>query len=513
MANLLQFSKRPVIRCLALVILLTGSTHLEPLTSAIYDPDLWWHLRDGDAIVAQHAVPHQGVFSQYVSHPWAAYSWGFEVIASRFYHWFGLTGLVGLRSGLEVAITFLLFVILRRGSGSFWKAWALTAAGMWAMHHCLGLQPMLTSVLMFTIEIGLIFEARRRSNIGPLFLLPVLFLLWANLHIHFIYGLFVLGLLVMVGMVRLILPKFWSVSLEPERELPVAKLGAVAGLSVLATLLGPYSWRLYAVTLDYVRSSAPYSIIVELQALNFRATEHFIVLLIVVAAFFSLGWQRSRDPFKLVLLVACTLVAFRMQRDSWFVCIPALAIISDRKLATADGAVTSAVTSRGRAWAFAVATALGTVLMFLLVAWDSKVNNDSLRRALALYFPVHACDFIRAASLPGPIYNNLNWGGFIIWSLPEYPVAIDGRTDLYGDQVLSRFNRVEQGSAEWWADPDLGAARLVLLDRRAQLATLLYHDPRFQVVYEDPHAVVLARNGQGQSTSPASIQPVSTQPR
>jgi hypothetical protein len=30
-------------------------------------------------------------------------------------------------------------------------------------------------------------------------------------------------------------------------------------------------------------------------------------------------------------------------------------------------------------------------------------------------------------------------GGFIIWSLPDYPVAIDGRTDLYGDAAMSRF--------------------------------------------------------------------------
>ncbi|MGA9039382.1 MAG: hypothetical protein WB421_02500 [Terriglobales bacterium] len=491
MSDLLQFSNRPVIRCLALVILLSGSTHLEPLTSAIYDPDLWWHVRDGDAIIAQHAVPHQGVFSQYVGHPWVAYSWGFEVMASRFYHWFGLLGLVGLRSALEVLITFLLFVILRRGSGSFWQAWGLTAAGMWAMHHCLGLQPMLTSILMFTVEIELIVEARRRGNSGLLFAMPILFLVWANLHIQFIYGLFVLGLLVTAGIVRLMLPKSWSASLEPVGELPFSKVIAVAGLSVLATLIGPYSWHLYAVILSYVRSSAPYSIIIELQALNFRAPEHFIVLLIVVGAFFSLGWQRSRDPFKLLLLVACTLVAFRMERDSWFVCIPALVMISDRKLAAQDGTVTS----NRHAWTFAAATALGTILMFLLVAWDSKVNNDSLRRALALYFPVRACDFVRSASLPGPIYNDLNWGGFIIWSLPEYPVAIDGRTDLYGDEVLTRAIRVEAGSREWRTDLDLQAARLVLLDRRDPLAALLYHDSEFRVVYEDPLAVVLTRNG------------------
>ena len=493
MGDLLKFSERPVIRCLALMILLTGSTHLEPLVSAIYDPDLWWHVRDGDAIVAQHAVPHQGVFSQYVNHPWAAYSWGFEVIASRFYHWFGLIGLVGLRSGLEVAITALLFVILLRSGGSFWQTWGLTAVGMWAMHHCLGLQPMLTSVLMFTIEIGLMVEARRRRRIGLLFLMPILFMIWANLHIHFFYGLFVLGLMVAVCIVRAILPKSWTLSLEPEKELPVAGLIAVGVLSVLATLIGPYSWRLYAVVLSYMRSSAPYSLILELQALDFRSIEHFIVLLIVVAAFFRLGWQRSRDPVKLVLLVACTLLSFRMQRDSWFVCIPALAFISERRRAAADGALVF----RGRTWAYAVATALGTVLVFVLVAWDSKVNNDSLKRALGSYFPVQACDFIRTASLPGPIYNNLNWGGFIIWSLPQYPVAIDGRTDLYGDEVVSRFHRIEQGSPEWWGDPDLGAARLVLFDRRYQLAGLLYNDPRFKVVYEDPHTVVFTRNAQG----------------
>jgi len=491
--DLLKISERPAIRCLALVVLLTGSTHLEPLVSAIYDPDLWWHLRDGDAIVAQHSVPHQGVFSQYVSHPWAAYSWGFEVIVSRFYHWFGLVGLVGLRSGLEVAITLFLFVILLRRSGSFWQAWALTAVGMWAMHHCLGLQPMLNSILMFAIEIGLIFEARRQKKITLLFLLPILFLIWANLHIHFFYGLFVLGLLAGVDTLCAILPKGWTAALDHEQQLPVSGLLAVAALSALATILGPYSWRLYLVVLSYLRSSAPYSIILELQALDFRSIEHFIVLLIVVAAFFRLGWQRSRDPFKMVLLVACTLLAFRMTRDSWFVCIPALVIISDRKPATADGAFIF----RGRAWMYGVATALGTVLVFLLVAWDSKVSNDSLTRAMARFFPVQACDFISASSLPGPLYNNLNWGGYIIWRLPQYPVAIDGRTDLYGDEVLGRFHRIEQGSPEWWGDPDLQSARLILFDRHYQLAGLLYNDRRFHVVYEDPKAVVFTRDAPG----------------
>src|ERR1700688_1201213 len=323
-------SDHPVLRCLVLVILFTASTRLEPLSSAVLDFDIWWHLRDGNAIVAQHAVPHQGWFTLYSSHSWVDYSWGSEVVMSRFYHWFGLIGLVVLRSSLEIAITAILFLLLRRELRSFWQALPLTAAGMWAIHHCLGMQPMLFSIVMFAIELTLIFEARRKTTTTPLLWLPLLFLVWANLHIQFVYGLFVLLLFAAVRLARTTLPEDWSAGLEPEKDLPLFRVLGVAAVSVLATLVGPYSWRLYAVIFNYVRSSAPYMIITELQALNFRVPEHFVLVLIVAAAFFVLGWRRSPDPFKLALLTVCTIVGFRMTRDSWFCCLPALAIIGDR---------------------------------------------------------------------------------------------------------------------------------------------------------------------------------------
>ena len=258
--TLLSASKRPLVRSLALVVLLTLSTRIAPMSWAILDPDLWWHLRDGDWIIAQHAFPHQGVFSHYTNLRWAAYSWGFEVILSRFYHWFGLTGFVALRTAMEVAVTVALFVAL----GDFWKALLLTAVGVFAMHHCLAaLQPILFSILLFTIEIGLIWTARRDGRIQPMLFLPPLFLLWANLHIQFIYGLFVLTLLVAVGLLRSLLSRWSTLSLAPEQDLPLRQLIAVWGASVLATLLNPYSWHLYAVVLKYVRSSAPYNLILE----------------------------------------------------------------------------------------------------------------------------------------------------------------------------------------------------------------------------------------------------------
>jgi hypothetical protein len=257
---------------------------------------------------------------------------GFEVLLAQCHHWFGLLGLVAMRAGLQALIAASMFLLLRAGWGGFWKPWALALIGMWVMRHCLGLQPMLWTILLFTVEIGLIFEARRREEIDLLYPLPVLFVLWANLHIQFVYGLFILGLLVAVAGIRAAVRVRWQDCWQPARELPLAGLLAVAGLSWVGTLLGPYSWRLYLVILNYLESLEPYRIITELQAMDFRLPEHFALLLIVTAAFFALGWQRCRDMFKLMLLLACTGIGFRMTRDAWFALIPALAIISDRAI-------------------------------------------------------------------------------------------------------------------------------------------------------------------------------------
>lgn len=57
-------------------------------------PDIWWHLKVGDWIFENCAVPHNGIFSLTArNRPWVAHSWGYEVILSRVYHWFGLMGL------------------------------------------------------------------------------------------------------------------------------------------------------------------------------------------------------------------------------------------------------------------------------------------------------------------------------------------------------------------------------------------------------------------------------------
>ena len=43
--------------------------------------------------------------------------------------------------------------------------------------------------------------------------------------------------------------------------------------------------------------------------------------------------------------------------------------------------------------------------------------------------------------------------GFLAWYMPDYPVAIDGRTDLYGDEMDKLFFDSQNADTSYTTDP------------------------------------------------------------
>jgi hypothetical protein len=120
-------------------------------------------------------------------------------------------------------------------------------------------------------------------------------------------------------------------------------------------------------------------------------------------------------------------------------------------------------------------------------------SEHALQRAMSNYFPVDAVDYIQQNALPSPLWNTFDWGGFLTWYLPGYPVAIDGRTDLYGDAMLQRFQQTQNGATDYRSDPYLSESRVILTRTRDGLARLLENDPRYDKLYSDPIATIFVR--------------------
>jgi hypothetical protein len=483
----LSLSRR-LIRVLVLALLLaiiTAPTLLPKFS--VVDNDIWWHLKTGDWILAHHAFPHTGILSRTAAdRPWIAYSWLYEVLLSGFHSWFHLVGISVYGLLLTLAVAYSVFWMARRLSGRFWAPCFLTflccAAFLFNMYP----RPAFFSMLLFTITFTLLLEARRTGRIQMLYWLPPVFFLWANLHIQFVYGLFVVGLFLAVNLLEEWASRAgFAADLVQAPSLPSSRLLLLLGACLVATCIGPYSFHLYSRAFGYAASKFPYALISEFQALRFRNYTDYVQLLLTVAAFFMLGRKKTPDIFLLALMVVVSVVGFRTARDAWFVCIPATACLAE------------ALESARARWRETIAEKLGLAvavgLLILLYARAMNFNTQDLRLSIASRYPVRAINFLREHPQPGPLYNTFGWGGFITWYMPEQPVAIDGRTDLYGDEIDYRFFQTENGDPSWVDDPYLNEARLILLPRQARLASLLNTDSRFNLIYQDELAMVFVK--------------------
>ena len=301
------------------------------LKYCVLDLDLWWHLGVGNWILQHHAVPRTGILSHTAaSRPWVAYSWGYEVLLSLAYRWFGLLGVGVFGVLLTLAVAVCVYWMLHRLSGRFWVAISLAVVACSAFLFSLMPRPVFFSMVLFMVTLTLILEAQRSGRVRTLYWLPLMFALWANIHIQFIYGLFLLGLLLGVNLLQRLAGRLGvapTFLLPP--TLPLKELAAIFAACLLATCIGPYSFHLYQVIFEYSKAKLPYAMIRELQPLNFRFGAHYAQLLLAAAGFFAVGYQKKIDPFKLALLTIASVVAFRTMRDSWFICIPAAACIAD----------------------------------------------------------------------------------------------------------------------------------------------------------------------------------------
>ena len=453
----------------------------------VIDPDVWWHLKVGDWIVQHFAVPHTGILSRTAaSRPWVAYSWGYELLLSRAYAWGGLVG-IGVFGGLlTVAVAFAIYWMLHRLSGRSWLSVIGASIVCSAFLFDGSPRPFFFSVSLFALTLTLLFEAHRRGRIELLYWLPLIFFFWANLHIQFIYGLFLIGLYVGINLVQRLIswlgfaPQFL---LGP--SLPALKLVAIFAACVLATLAGPNFYHPYVSIYEYSRAKFTYSVIIELQPLSFRYVSQYTELLIAAAGFYAVGWQKKLDPFKLSLLAIASVVAFRTQRDGWFICLPAAACI-------ADFPAPEEKSDRLASWPEAAGVAAAVAILLFLALGPTDMTQRGLDRAISVEYPVNAINFVRRNPVPGPLYNNLNWGGFLMWYMPQYPVAIDGRNDLYGDDLDKVFYDAQSAEKTYLTDSYLNESGVVLLDSKLPLAKILTIDPRFRLIYHDDLATVYA---------------------
>jgi hypothetical protein len=463
---------------------------IRPVGIPVCDPDLWWHLRVGEWVVQHRAVPGTDPFSAYgQGKAWVAYSWLYEVLLYGLYSAFGLAGVVVYRTALSLAIVAAVHRLVLRNRPSSLLAAALTGVCVLPVAMLFSERPWLFTILFGTFTVRAILDLREGRRAPLPWLLPVVFAVWANVHIQFVYGLLLLALACVAPVI--------DRRLHGGDEGTAAEFGSAGWRNtvmltlacLLATLLNPYGVRLYHVIIEYATQPGPFQFVNELKAPEFREPCDWVMLGLTAAAAFALGRRPRLRSFDVLLMAGSAVLSFRSRRDLWVVVVAAAGILSAGPFARGSISWVNGWTSRRVAALVAVLVCLAAGLAVV-----RDLSPAGLERTVAKVFPGAAARYVAEHNCTGPLYNDFDWGGYLIHALPSLPVAIDGRTNLHGDERILRFGAVWAGARTWHDDPDLSAAGVVVANVQTPLASLLERDSRFALAYEDPVArVFMAR--------------------
>ncbi len=132
------------------------------------------------------------------------------------------------------------------------------------------------------------------------------------------------------------------------------------------------------------------------------------------------------------------------------------------------------------------------IAMFALVKWGVVLRNEGVREAAV--FPRAAIASMRTAGLPPRVFAYYDWGGYVIWNLyPDYRVFVDGRADLYGDELLREFKTAIHMQKGWREVLDGWKVETVLVPPSCALAQALLLDGGWETAFRDSQAIVFVR--------------------
>ena len=506
-------SARDLIFILLFWSLLAGPLSNRPLA----DPDIGWHIRAGEQMLATRSIPRADSFSSTMhGQPWVAWEWLYEVALGILDRAMGLNGVVWLAALVMAAtLTLLLWQLLKSGTGLPLAIVLMLLAEAAAAIHMFA-RPHIVSWLL-TLAWFMALERWEQGNAPPWlrWFFPVSMALWVNLHGGWLLGITLLAIYTFAAFVESLRAADAIARIRAAKR--ARTMGSAFAWSALATVVNPYGWRLHAHIYRYLSDRYLMNKIAEFRSPDFHgwAQRSFAVILVLVLIAFAGRRSQVRLSHTLVTLLAVYAGLFATRNlpvSSMLLVLVAGPILWESLAALAErpgawsvvrhGAARVTAFSarmgeqelelRGHLWpALAVAGALAVCLHGGWFASHQVIHAQFDSK----HVPVAAAEFLAQEGSREPIFAPDWWGGFLIYRLyPERQVVIDDRHDLYGAARFREYLTLIQGEPGWKNVLQQWQIRTALLPAGDTLTSLLRELPdEWQPVYEDKVAVVFEK--------------------
>ncbi|MBR1908480.1 hypothetical protein IJ818_06055 [bacterium] len=399
-----------------------------------YDYDLWARLIVGKYVFQTGHILTHDFLSYTPTHEWIDHEWGASVIIYAFQHWFGPAGIVWLQTILTFLIFYFAFKVIELNIPNhiskynivfyFFAIYVIQDVFFYPV-RCHMFTFMFFAMFLYILE-----YVRIKQNYKVLAILPLLMILWNNIHGGMVAG---LGLMLIYAIGEALNKKTF-------------KYYIYAFLATIPLLLiNPYGFKylqflLMANTMARKDIVEWWGIFSPYHMYSYFAFKYFMLFILGLECVkvFRDGFSYARaDKTKFLLILATTVLAVQhLKLIRFFVIVGIAFAYVDFYSMIKDFSLTK--------WKNLV------IYTFLALFCFSLLRVADYRPKVSFVFPVLETEFVKVNNLKGNILVNLGLGSYVSYKLyPNNLIYMDGRyEEVYYDEMiplLKKFHLVADG--------------------------------------------------------------------
>ena len=451
------------------------------------DCDTGYHIRAGEYIIETKSVPHEDMFSFLDPPPaWTAHEWLAEIVMALSHDALGLTGVVIFYAFILSLTYYLFFRFLKKDSENL-----LLLTGMVLLViststiHFLA-RPHLFTFLFLVIWYFVLDSYQYRSK-NYLYFLPLIMLVWVNLHGAFILGFVLLGTYFTGNLIYY----FWKQGNDKQAHASKCRTYFLVGVVCLgASLINPYGYHILLFPFDFVTNQYILTHVQEFQATNFQEFLVYKYLFLIMLAVLMTSRLRL-NLIELILILGFTYMSLYSVRN-----IPLFAIIVapiiirrlDLMMLDSNNRVIQFINKKSQSFMETERTARGflwpalALILVLFVAGMGGIKHYFDPEIKA----VHAVEFLKKEHISGNMFNDDEIGDYIIYAAyPQYRVFFDGRNDMYGVEHMQDYLRVLRLGHEWEKVLDKYDIQWFFINADSLLSRYLMEREDWHLIYAD----------------------------
>jgi hypothetical protein len=472
--------------------------------------DFWWNLKSGEIMTqtGQFLATDVLVYTP-VREPYYNPQWGSQLLFYWVYS-FSPYLLLALRAIIVTGSVALLLWLCAWRTGSMRVASVTTVIAYITAWTNLGVRPQLFAFLPFLAFTFLLERKDAYPKWLPL-LVPIM-VFWVNVHGSYLLGIILIG---MYGLGSLIEKAVTKEGREWLRSRAAFWQAGWLAAGALASLANPYFTSIFHYFVVATNDPIARALNTEWQppTLNSGTGMIFFVNVLILLVTFYLSKRRLRPTEILIVLAFGYLSLTSLRNVMWWGWITAPILASNLAAwsalrrekkeaqvqvepANADASTASRQEIPALNWLFAGLLVGGAVLFTPLWRTSNPLVPASAKGALSAATPFEITDYIKQSNPPQPIFNYMEWGGYMGWELyPRYQLFVDGRFEARQVKVWDDYLSVSRGRADWQALLDSYSIQTLILNKEfhSDLIPFVKQSKVWKEVYEDKVGLVFTR--------------------